>query len=130
MNQNEFFIYHPDRTTRLIYADYLESRGDLFLASVLREENSVPITYEFKGEGSGYGNGYGNGLGDLGGVYLYNSLISWGCGVSSGDGDGNGGGFGCGDGDGFGGGNNGLGSGWGWGEGEGEGSGDGDGDVI
>ena len=62
-------MYHPDKITRLIYADYLEGKGDLFLASVLREEDYVPITCEFKGNGSGYGsgwengNGYGNGYG-------------------------------------------------------------------
>jgi hypothetical protein len=63
MNQNEYFIYHPDRITRLIYADYLEGKGDLFLASVLREEENVPITCRFKGDGSGSGSGYGNGNG-------------------------------------------------------------------
>jgi hypothetical protein len=57
MNQNEFFIYHPDKTTRLIYADYLEDKGDLFLVSVLREEDNVPITCLFSGYGSGSGYG-------------------------------------------------------------------------
>jgi hypothetical protein len=84
MNQNDFFMYHPDRIIRLIYADYLESKGDLFLASVLRDEENVPITCEFKGDGGGegYGNGYGNGWG-------------WG------EGDGNGYGWGIGGGSGL-----------------------------
>jgi hypothetical protein len=64
MNQNDFFMYHPDRITRLIYADYLEDKGDLFLSSVLREEDNVPITCEFKGKGCGFGYGYGYGSGD------------------------------------------------------------------
>jgi uncharacterized protein (TIGR02996 family) len=99
MNQNEYFMYHPDKTTRLIYADYLESRGDLFLASVLREEENVPIICEFKGEGCGDGRGNGNGFG-----------YGWG----SGGGDGNGFGYGNGYGGGYGyGGGDGRGNGWG-----------------
>jgi hypothetical protein len=84
MNQNDFFIYHPDRTTRLIYADYLEDKGDLFLASVLREEENVPIIYDFNGEGSGFGwgDGFGWGYGIIDG-YSY-------CGYGRGSGNGNG----------------------------------------
>jgi uncharacterized protein (TIGR02996 family) len=76
MNQNEYFMYHPDKTTRLIYADYLEGKGDLFLASVLREEENVPITCEFKG--CGYGSGMRWVVDGFGG--------GWGSGDGSGDG--------------------------------------------
>ena len=34
MNQNDFFIYHPDKTTRLFYADYynfLMENEDVYL---------------------------------------------------------------------------------------------------
>jgi hypothetical protein len=79
MNQNEFFMYHPDRITRLIYADYLESKDDLFLASVLREEDNVPITYDFKGKGDGCGDGNGNGNG-CGWGYGYGNGHRCGCG--------------------------------------------------
>jgi hypothetical protein len=89
MNQNEYFMYHPDRVTRLIYADYLESRGDLFLASVLREENNVPITCDLRGEGYGWGSGDGCGFG---------CGCGWGYGNGGGYGSGNGNGYG----DGFG----------------------------
>jgi hypothetical protein len=104
MNQNEFFIYHPDRITRLIYADYLEDKGDLFLASVLREEDNVPITCHFKGSGWGFGNGVGSGWGFGDGD---------GHGDGGGLGDGSGGGYGSGSGDGSGGGR-GWGLGWLW----------------
>jgi hypothetical protein len=99
MNQNEFFIYHPDKTTRLIYADYLEDKGDLFLASVLREEDNVPITCEFKGKGDGWGigdgDGYGDGEGDGRGYGNGNGKgMRWGYGNGNGDGGGNGNGNG------------------------------------
>jgi hypothetical protein len=114
MNQNDFFIYHPDRLTRLIYADYLESKGDLFLASVLREEENIPITYKFEGArfsgGNeywgifyGYGSAAGSGKGDgkgSGGGWGQGDGYGWGCGRESGYdhgsgfGDGNGKGFG------------------------------------
>jgi hypothetical protein len=106
MNQNDFFIYHPDRITRLIYADYLEGKGDLFLSSVLREEENVPITFNFRGEGDGDGSGNGYGHGD---------------GYGEGDGDGSGSGYGWG---------NGNGRGCGFGDGRGNGDGRGYGSVM
>jgi hypothetical protein len=109
MNQNEFFMYHLDRITRLIYADYLESQGDLFLASVLREEENVPITCEFKGEGSGDGSGWGSG---------YVSGSGWG------DGSGYGVGVGVGSVSGYG-----FGDGWGSGDGHGNGGGQEKGEI-
>jgi hypothetical protein len=121
MNQNDFFIYHPDKTTRLIYADYLESKGDLFLASVLREEENVPITCEFKGEGDGDGSEYGGsgscGFGSGGNGRLegmdengYGIIYIFGDGYGDGKGNGSEDGFGSGKGDG-----SGQGSGYGFG---------------
>jgi hypothetical protein len=95
MNQNEFFIYHPDRITRLIYADYLEGKGDLFLASVLREEENIPITCYFSGEGDGWGIGDGDGYGEgHGGGSGYGYGEGQGDGGGDEDGSGSGSGYG------------------------------------
>jgi hypothetical protein len=110
MTQNDFFMYHSDKTTRIIYADYLESRGDLFLASVLREEENVPITCEFRG--AEFGGGSGSGLGDGEGYGEgYGSIGKWVYGHGDGSGygnEGNASAFGFG-----------YGMGWGYGNGDG-----------
>jgi hypothetical protein len=92
MNQNEYFMYHPDKITRLIYADYLESQGDLFLASVLREEDHVPITYDFKGDASGWGYESGRGMG-MGSGEGRGFGYGWGFGKGEGNGRGSGSGY-------------------------------------